>query len=165
MRSKHAEERGKKVKVYAYDFNKDMLAVAKEKFAKEGIKNIKIEHGNAVDIKHKSGSIDVVISGFAMRSLMYSKGGKKNLQKFISEAYRILTPKGKVILLDMAMPDKKLNKEFFKVYSVFMVAAGSFVNKDTYAWLVRTIKSFDKNMLADMMKSTGFRNVKVRSLK
>jgi demethylmenaquinone methyltransferase/2-methoxy-6-polyprenyl-1,4-benzoquinol methylase len=160
-----ARKKGKKAKVYAYDFNKDMLALAKEKFGEEGLENIKIEHGNAFDIRHKTGSLDVVISGFALRSFRYSKDGRKGLQKFISESYRVLKPKGKVVLLDMAMPDNMLQRAFFSVYSVPMLIMGSFVDRYTYAWLVRTIKSFDKKMLVSMINSTGFRNTKIRSLR
>lgn len=163
--SRAADENGKKAFVYAYDFNKNMLAIADEKFRREGIKNIKIEHGNAFKIGHKTGSLDIVISGFALRSFFYSKGGKKNLQKFITESYRVLKPKGKVILLDMAMPDSKPQRAFFRVYSLAMLAMGSFVDRETYAWLVKTIKSFDKKVLVSIMRSSGFRNIKTRSLR
>ena len=163
--SKMAIDNGKKTHIFAHDFNKDMLALAKEKFRAQGIKNIKVELGNAFHIKHGKNSIDVITSGFALRSFINAPGGKKNMQQFLSEAYRTLKPKGKVVLLDMAMPDSKLDRIFFKAYSVLMLAIGSFVDKDTYAWLVRTIKAFDKNELLEMMKSTGFRDVRIRSLK
>ncbi len=163
--AKIAENKGKKARIYAYDFNKDMLAIAKDKFKKEKRGNITIEFGNAFHIKHKAGSFDIVISGFGLRSFMYSKGGKKNLQKFVSESYRVLKPGGKVILLDMAMPDKKSQRSFFKAYSVVMLVIGSFVDRETYAWLVNTIKAFDKKELVRMMESSGFKDAKIRSLR
>ena len=163
--SKMAEDNGKKVSIYAYDFNKDMLAIADKKFKKEGMKNIKIEHGNAFKINHKTSSFDIVISGFGLRSFFYSKGGKKNLQKFISESYRVLKPDGKIILLDMAMPDKKHQKAFFRAYSLAMLAMGSFIDRETYAWLVRTIKLFDKKGLVSIMGSSGFKKIQTRSLR
>ena len=42
---------------------------------------------------------------------------------------------------------------------------GSLVDAKTYAWLVRTIKAFDKQELVSMMRQSGFKDVKVRSLK
>jgi demethylmenaquinone methyltransferase / 2-methoxy-6-polyprenyl-1,4-benzoquinol methylase len=163
--NKMASKRGKKVYIYAYDFNKDMLAVAKEKFKRENMHNVKIEVGNAFSLKHKSRSLDVVTSGFALRSFFFSKGGKRNLQRFISESYRVLKPNGRIVLLDMAMPDGKSQRAFFRAYSYAMLAMGSFVDLDTYAWLVRTIKTFDKKQLVRMIESTGFSNVKIRSLR
>ena len=163
--NKIAKDDNKKVRVLAYDFNKDMLAVAKEKFRKKDIKNIKIELGNAFNIRHKSDSFDVLTSGFGLRSFVFSKGGKRNLEKFLSESYRVLKSNGKIVLLDMAMPDEDSQRSFFKAYSVFMLAIGSLVDRETYFWLVRTIKAFDKKDLISAMKSSGFKNTKIRSLK
>ncbi len=163
--SKIAKESDKKVRVLAYDFNKDMLAVAKEKLGRECINDIEIELGNAFDIKHKASSFDVLTSGFGLRSFVFSKGGKRNLEKFLAESYRVLKPNGKIVLLDMAMPDEASQKAFFKAYSVFMLAVGSLVDRETYSWLVRTIKAFDKKELIGAMNSSGFRNTKIRSLR
>ena len=162
--SNSAQQKGKNVMIYAYDFNKDMLAIAKEKFRKCGLENIKIEQGNAFKIDHKRSSFDIVISGFALRSFRYSKSEKNGLQKFISESYRVLRPNGKVVLLDMAMPDNAFQRAFFNVYSIPMQIMGSFVDRDTYSWLVRTIKSFDKKELVSIIRSVGFKNIKIRSL-
>lgn len=163
--SRMAKTHNKHVQIYAYDFNKDMLNIADEKFRRANITNIKNEVGDALRIKHKSNSIDVLTTGFALRSFLHSREGKKGLQKFISESYRVLKPHGKAILLDMAMPDRRSERAFFKVYSHLMLAIGSFVDKDTYAWLVHTIKSFDKKELIRMVKASGFRNVKIRNLR
>ncbi len=163
--NKVAEGQGKKVSIYAYDFNKDMLDVAREKFRKAKMGNITVEVGNAFKLRHKSGSVDVLTSGFGLRSFYFSQGGKKNLQKFISESFRVLRPGGKIVLLDMAMPEGRPQRAFFKAYSVLMLAIGSLVDKDTYAWLVRTIKAFDKKQLVRMVKATGFKKVKIRDLR
>ena len=159
-----AQGRGKDVHIYLSDFNKDMIAVAEQKLEKEGTRNIKTEIVNAFRIAHKSNSLDMLISGFGLRSFAFSKGGKKNLQKFISESYRVLKPKGKIVLLDMALPENEFQRIFFRLYSILMLTMGSFVDRSTYEWLVRTIKAFDKKEFIDMMKSSGFRNIKTRSL-
>ncbi len=163
--NKAAQAKHKKVYIYAYDFNADMLDMARSKFRQEGMVNVKIEIGTAFKIAHKSNSVDVLTSAFALRSFANVKGDKRGLQKFISESYRVLRPGGKVVLLDMAMPDKEYQRSFFKIYSYVMLAMGSFVDRDTYAWLVRTIKSFDKKKLVKDMKSAGFKNIRYRSLK
>jgi len=163
--SKMAGERRKKVSIYASDFNEDMLALGDEKLAKGGISNVKTELGNAFALGHEPNSLDVVTSGFALRSFAFSKSKKGNLQKFISESHRVLKPKGKIVLLDMAMPESGPQAMFFNTYSVLMLALGSLVDVPTYGWLVRTIKAFDKKELVGMMKLSGFKNIRVRSLK
>lgn len=162
--SRSATSNGKQVKIFAYDFNKDMLDLADLKFSKMGIRNIKNELGSAFRIRHKSGSFDVITSGFALRSFANSKDEKNGLKKFLAESHRLLRPGGKIVLLDMAMPDDPLQKAFFSVYSHVMLSIGSLVEGDTYAWLVRTIKEFDKKRLAKLMSSAGFKNVRVRNL-
>lgn len=163
--SKAAEEKGKEVRICAYDFNKKMLEIGKEKIKKEGIGDIGIEVGNAFNIRHKAGSVDVITSGFGLRSFAFSKGGKDNLHKFISESYRVLKPGGKIILLDMAMPDKKADRIFFSAYSKVMLFLGSFVDREAYGWLVRTIKEFDKKELVRLMKISGFKDIRMKSLR
>lgn len=163
--SRMAQSRGKEVYIYLSDFNKDMLALAEQKLEKERARNIKTEIVNAFKITHKSDSLDLLTSGFGLRSFAFSKGGKKNLQKFISESYRVLKPNGKIVLLDMALPNNEFQRIFFKGYSALMLAMGTFVDKSTYEWLVHTIKAFDKKELVKMMKSSGFRNITTRNLK
>lgn len=159
-----AKRQRKKVRIYLSDFNKDMLAIAERKLKTEGTKNIKTEIVNAFKMVHKSNSLDLLTSGFGLRSFAFSKGGKKNLQKFISESYRVLKPNGKIVLLDMALPDNKFQRMFFNGYSILMLTMGLFIDKPTYEWLVNTIKTFDKNELMRMMKSSGFRNINMRNL-
>ena len=162
--SRSAASNGKAVKVVAYDFNKDMLDLAEIKFSKMDIRNIKNELGSAFSIPHRDGSFDVITSGFALRSFVNSKDEKKGLQKFLAESYRLLRPGGRIVLLDMAAPDDPIQGTFFRAYSKVMLFVGSFVEGDTYAWLVRTIKEFDKKKLARLMLSAGFKNVRIRNL-
>ena len=161
-----AASRGKTATIYASDFNKEMLGIAKKKISSMGLAEcIKTEEGNAFEINHHSGTIDVLTSGFALRSFFFSDGTGKNMKKFLSEAYRVLKPGGRTVLLDMALPDNPSQNAFFRVYSNFMLFVGAFVDRETYGWLVKTITEFDKKLLKSMMEKEGFRNVKIISLK
>lgn len=163
--AKLAGKEGKDVTICASDFNKDMLQVAKGKLERKRLKNIYIKVEDAYNLKQKSGSFDLLASGFGLRSFRYSKRGEAGLRKFIAESYRVLKKNGKVVLLDMAMPDGGFQRTFFQGYSVMMKFTGSFVDSKTYGWLVDTIRDFDKQKLLATMKAAGFRNVKIRNLK
>ena len=163
--SRMASGRGKKVHVYASDFNSSMLAIGKLKIRREGMGNIETELANAFSMRHRAASIDVLTSGFALRSFAFSKGGYGNLRRFLSESYRVLKPGGKVVLLDMAMPDGRFQRSFFTAYSGFMLFLGSFVDFETYRWLVDTIKKFDKGELLRIMEAAGFRKIRTRNLR
>jgi demethylmenaquinone methyltransferase/2-methoxy-6-polyprenyl-1,4-benzoquinol methylase len=163
--SRMVAQNGKRVSIYASDFNRGMLTLGEEKIKKNGIANVETELGNAFEMGHLANSLDVVTSGFALRSFAFSKSKKDGLRKFISESHRVLKPKGKIVLLDMAMPKKKSQAAFFNAYSVIMQALGSLVDAQTYSWLVRTIKAFDKKELVSIMRSSGFKNIRIRDLK
>ena len=161
-----AVRRGKTAAIYASDFNKEMLEIAKKKISSMGLGDrIEIEEGNAFEINHRSGTIDALMSGFALRSFFFSDGTGENMGKFLSEAYRVIKPGGRAVLLDMALPDRPSQRAFFRLYSNFMLFAGAFVDRETYRWLVKTITEFDKKRLKSMMEKAGFRNVRITDLK
>lgn len=158
-----ASENGKDVSILGSDFNKDMVAIAKEKIRRRGLGRISLEVSSAFSMPSRSDSFEVLTSGFGLRSFEFS--GKGGLEDFVSEAYRVLRRNGKAVLLDMAMPDKGAQAAFFKAYSGVMKAVGSLVDKQAYDWLVETISRFDKEKLLDEMRSAGFRNVQLKSLR
>lgn len=155
---------GKTVSIQGSDFNKDMLHLAEKKIKEKEMRNIDLQVEDAMHLKEKANSIDVITTGFSLRSMIFSKGGWRNLERFSSEAYRVLRNGGKLVLLDMAMPDDSLQRAFFNFYSVPMKAIGSLVSYDTYSWLVDTIKNMDKERVMKILASSGFVNIKTRSL-
>ncbi len=142
--------------VTGMDFNKDMLVLAREKARKLGVK-IAFERGDALRMKYKSASFDIITSGFALRNF-------DDLDRFASEAYRVLRRDGSFVFVDMAMPNEKLGTTFFGVYSVFMRFVGFFADNESYKWLVHSIKIFDKKALERKLRNAGFRDVRQMEL-
>lgn len=161
--SRLAEREEKELRIFASDINKEMLEIARRKIKLSGKKNITILLEDALDLNHKSGSVDVVTSAFGLRSLASIRNGK-GLEKFVKESYRVLNKGGRIVLLDMASPENAAQKAFFDFYSVIMKALGSLVDRKAYSWLVGTINSFDKKELIRIMKESGFREIKSKSL-
>jgi demethylmenaquinone methyltransferase/2-methoxy-6-polyprenyl-1,4-benzoquinol methylase len=154
---KAAVSHSKSADITAMDFNLDMLKIAKSKASNYNIKDIKFETGDALKMKYMDESFDVLTSAFALRNF-------DDLDSFLKEAYRILRPNGKVVFLDMAIPDSFFEREFFRLYSRFMLIAGSLVDVGAYAWLVKSIKNFDKKRLAQLAAKNKFKNVKITNL-
>jgi demethylmenaquinone methyltransferase / 2-methoxy-6-polyprenyl-1,4-benzoquinol methylase len=157
--------RRKELSIVGSDFNREMLSIASRKARTLGMKNIKFRVSNALKLNNPDRSFDVLVSGFALRSLVYSKGGWNNMRIFAKESNRVLRKGGRLVLLDMALPDEEFQRAFFKAYGVFMKVIGSFVDKDAYSWLVDTINTFDKKRLAAIVRESGFRNVRLTNLK
>ena len=154
---RQVEKDKRKVRVVGLDFNKDMLKIARDKIAKKGITDIDFIMGDALALDLGNGSFDVVTSGFALRNF-------DDLQQFMKESYRVLTPGGKIVFLDVAKPDNVFNKLFEKYYFKIIPLMGARYNRDAYVHLITTAWRFDKNRLLQMAKSAGFVDPKLRNL-
>ena len=155
--SMELERSGISAQVTGMDFNSAMLAFAGPKAGKAGA-DVKFEFGDALRMKYKDSTFDVLTSGFALRNF-------DDLDRFAKESHRILKRGGSFVFVDMAIPDKAHQRAFFRVYSVFMRFMGLFVDNESYAWLVRSIRTFDKKALVRTMSRAGFKDVRYRELK
>ena len=156
---------GRKVNIVAYDFSPEMIEIGREKAEKMGLDNLSFVKGDAFNISKELGKFEVVVSGFGLRSFEFSEKRRDGLLAFLKGAFSVMNKGGKIILLDLAMPDGKWDRAFFRIYSKFMLLVGSFVDAETYAWLVSTITRFDKKKLERLMREAGFKNIKTRSLR
>lgn len=147
---------GASARITGMDFNGDMLSLARAKSRKNGI-DILFEHGDALRMKYKNNSFDVITSGFALRNF-------DDIDVFARESYRVLRKGGFFVFVDMAMPDGRFKRRFFCAYSIFMRFLGLFVDNESYKWLVHSIRAFDKKALEKKLRGAGFRNVKQREL-
>lgn len=146
---------GKKISITAVDFNNDMLDIARQKIKKKGF-DIKILEGDALDMKFRNGSFDIVVSAFAPRDF-------SNLKKASSEFHRVLKKGGKLVILEMSEPQNKFGKLFFNLYSKLILFEGFFVNREAYVFLVHQIYTFDRKKLAKTLKESGFSRIKIKT--
>ena len=158
MIADEAIEEGKSVEITGIDFNKEMLSLGREKIRKKGINNISLEWGDALNIEAKDSSFDVATSAFALRNF-------DDINKFFKELHRVLKKNGKFVILEMGNPDKAAQRAIFQFYfGILMRPVGYIIGIDAYKWLLKSITNFDKKKAISMLKSSGFRNVKTRSL-
>lgn len=93
--------------VYSIDFSENMLSIAKSRL--KNIPNSKLEIGDATNlVSIANESMDVVTVGFGLRNV-------NNLDKAISEIYRILKPGGIFINLDVG----KVKNKFIRFFADF----------------------------------------------
>ncbi len=149
-------QEGKQIDVHGVDFNTDMLHIAERKASDLKLK-IHFKVGDALKLTYKNNSFDMVASAFALRDF-------DSLQMFASESFRVLRKGGKLVLLEMAKPEKLFPRLFFRFYTKVMLAEGSLVNKEAYRFLVNSIIGFDKSRLIAILEKTGFKRVRAKSL-
>tara|TARA_B100001029_G_C14980695_1_gene405863 strand:- start:353 stop:1057 length:705 start_codon:yes stop_codon:yes gene_type:complete len=140
------------------DPNEGMLNQGKEKL--KLYKNINWIIGSAEKLPFKENSFDYYTISFGLRNT-------KNLNKSISEAYRVLKPGGRYFCLEFSKI-QNLNLEFiYKNYSKIIPKVGKLVvgQKEPYEYLINSIDKFvNQDELIDLMKQNKFENCSYRNL-
>jgi demethylmenaquinone methyltransferase/2-methoxy-6-polyprenyl-1,4-benzoquinol methylase len=135
---------GERGSITGIDLNAHMLSKAVEKAREEGIGGIRFEQRDALKTGYRSGSFDVIVSGFMLRNV-------DSIGSLSKEMARLLRPGGRILLLDMAYPKDPLACAYFDIHLGVMAAIGSAIGKNSYGWLFSSIKTFDKRKLVKIL--------------
>jgi len=149
---------GANQKILCVDPNKDMIKKGKSKLKK--YKNIKWIIASAENLPVQDNSCDYYTIGFGLRNT-------KNLNKALSEAYRILKPGGRYLCLEFSKIENSNLNSFYKNYSKLIPLIGKIVvgEKEPYEYLIKSIESFiNQAQLINLMKKNKFQNCTYRNL-
>ncbi len=116
-------------KIIGLDIAPQMLAVGKEKIDKKKLsQKIKLQLGDSENLPFESNSFDVVTVAFGVRNF-------ENLDQGLKEIHRVLKPKGKVVVLETAVPKNKLLQWGYRWYTQnFLPFIGKRFAKDPTAY-------------------------------
>ena len=144
--------------VTGLDFSENMLAVGKEKTA--DMENVKLIHGDAMDLPFEDNSFDYVTIGFGLRNV-------PEYLVALKEMNRVLKPGGMVVCLETSQPTLPVFKQVYALYFKFVMPVFGKLfakSKDEYEWLQQSTFNFPgKEQLKRMFEQAGFTNIKVRS--
>lgn len=143
--------------VTGVDLSEGMLAVMREKVAKEGLTDkISIEEGDGENLRFPDNTFDRVTIAFGIRNF-------ENRQKGLCEMLRVLKPGGRLVILELSRPENKVIRWFYDLYFLHILPKiGGKVSGDkaAYAYLPASVAAFPgpKEFTATM-RSAGFRDV------
>tara|TARA_B100001113_G_C21016647_1_gene581682 strand:- start:307 stop:1011 length:705 start_codon:yes stop_codon:yes gene_type:complete len=140
------------------DSNINMIKQGKKRF--QNLKNFNWKVSNAEKLEFKSNEFDYYTISFGLRNT-------KNINKSLSEAYRVLKPGGKYLCLEFSKIENQNLDLIYSYYSKIIPHIGKFVvgNREPYDYLVKSIKKFlNQDQLIDCMEKNGFVNCKYRNL-
>jgi demethylmenaquinone methyltransferase/2-methoxy-6-polyprenyl-1,4-benzoquinol methylase len=145
-----------------YDFNRDMLAVGRDKAKKSSLNpNLLWIQGDAENLSLKSGSVDAVMVGFGVRNLT-------RWQRGFEEMHRVLKPGGRLVCLEFSQPPARWFRLLYDLYSfafipvVGKILAGSW---EAYSYLATSIRAFPSPQeLVRVLEHIGFSQVACRPL-
>ena len=117
--------------------------------------------GDAMHLPFEDNVFDVYTISFGIRNVTRP-------QEALEEAYRVLKPGGRIMVLEFSQIPVPLGQWFYDRYSFnFIPKMGEIITNDrhSYQYLVESIRKFpDQETFLRMIKSAGFENAKYRNL-
>ena len=145
-------------KILCIDPNKKMINEGKKKLKK--YENIIWKIGYAEDLKVEDNIYDFYTISFALRNA-------KDLNKSLSEAYRVLKKGGRFLCLEFSKIENSNLEFIYKNYSKIIPFIGQFIVGDEkpYEYLINSIEKFvNQEKLLELMKKNNFRKCTYRNL-
>ena len=148
----------KAAQITCVDPNKGMIQKGKEKLNEH--KELRWITASAEKLPIPKNSFDFYVISFGLRNT-------KNLDKALSEAYRVLKPGGRYLCLEFSKIQNQGLDIVYKNYSKLIPLIGKLVigEKKPYEYLIKSIENFiNQEELIGLMKKTGFEKCTYRNL-
>ena len=145
-------------RITCVDPNKGMISKGKEKLSK--FKNINWIISQAEKIPLSDNLFDFYTISFGLRNTA-------NIDKALSEAYRVLKPGGRFLCLEFSKIQNTNLETLYKNYSKLIPSIGKFVvgEKQPYEYLIKSIEDFlNQEELIDAMVKNNFEKCTYRNL-
>ena len=141
-------------KIVGVDISEGMLSVGIEKIKKMGLeKTIQLQKGDSEKLPFSDNSFDAVIVSFGVRNF-------ENLQKGLSDMFRVTKPGGYCLILEFSNPRSFPMKQLYTFYSKYCLPfLGKMISKDpsAYTYLPESVKAFpDGPDFIHIFKSVGY---------
>lgn len=139
--------------VVGVDLSEGMIAVGREKVKRKNLSDkVHLTIADALALPFDDNFFDAVTIAFGVRNF-------ENIDKGYSEIKRVLKPGGKLYVLELATPQSRLIKPFYKFYSGCLIPAlGRLMSKDrrAYSYLPESIAAVPaRAAMAEKMTKAG----------
>ena len=152
------ETTNKKAEVLCLDPNIKMLEKGKKRL--KNYQNLKWKVGFAEKLTIPDNYFDFYVISFGLRNT-------KNIEKTISEAYRVLKKGGRFFCLEFSKIENSNLESIYKIYSKFIPKIGKIIVGDEkpYNYLIKSIDNFiNQEQLIEILKDNNFESCKYRNL-
>ncbi len=124
--------------VTGVDFSGEMLRVATAKLSEASTPGVRLARGNAMRLPFASGTFDAVTVSFGLRNM-------PDYREAVVEMARVLTPGGRLVILEMSPLRRPLLDRLFGLYFERIVPlVGGLISGDldAYRYLPRSVNAF-----------------------
>ena len=134
-----------------------MLSVGRKKIAARDLQEkIEMVQGDSEELPFEENSFDAITVAFGVRNF-------EDLEKGLSEIYRVLKPGGIFVVLETSVPTKAPFKQGYRMYSNFLLPLiGKIFSKDqeAYSYLSKSAAAFPYGTaFNNILKKIGFISV------
>ena len=148
--------------VVGVDISEGMMAMVMDKARSEGVEDrIRLQVADGEALPFPDGSFDRVSCAFGIRNFTHRDHG-------LREFFRVLSPRGKAVILELSVPRSKFLRFFYDIYFTrIMPWIGGKISGDeaAYRYLPASVHAFPPpEEFMDMMREAGFSCVRHRSL-
>ncbi|MFV0604773.1 MAG: bifunctional demethylmenaquinone methyltransferase/2-methoxy-6-polyprenyl-1,4-benzoquinol methylase UbiE [Niabella sp.] len=149
-------------KITGIDISAQMLEVGRKKINKLGLnEKIVLQKGDSEDLSFASNSFDAATAAFGVRNF-------QNLEKGLSEIYRVLNNGGQLMVLEFSKPKSSVFSPLYKFYMNIVAPqfAQAFTkNKEAYEYLNKSSQAFpERENFLHILKQIGFINAAYKPL-
>lgn len=153
-----SEAVGTNGEVIGLDFSENMLEVGKQKTA--SLNNLKLVHGDAMNLPFEDNTFDYVTVGFGLRNV-------PDYLAALKEMNRVLKTGGMVVCLETSQPTLPIFKQVYSLYFKFVMPIFGKMfakSKEEYEWLQQSTFNFpDKKTLKRLFFEAEFNDITVCS--
>ena len=150
-----AQKVAKGSEVIGVDISEGMMAVGREKIKKAGV-SAELYVADCEDLPYADNTFDRISVGFGVRNF-------EHLELGLSQMYRVLTPGGKLVILELSVPSNAFIRWCYKLYFLkILPAIGGLIsgNRGAYEYLPVSVLRFPgPEKFIPMLKSAGFAQV------
>jgi len=143
--------------VIGIDISGGMIKEGRKKIKDRNLQNIQLIEGDSENLAFEDNKFNAVIVAFGVRNF-------ENLDKGLSEMYRVLNKNGSVVILEFSRPSKFPFKQVYNLYFKYILPLiGKLVSKDNsaYTYLPESVAVFPEgNDFIEILTGVGFKEVK-----
>ncbi|WP_114748273.1 bifunctional demethylmenaquinone methyltransferase/2-methoxy-6-polyprenyl-1,4-benzoquinol methylase UbiE [Pleomorphovibrio marinus] len=149
-------------KVIGVDISEGMLEEGRKKLKKKKLDHrIELQLGDSEKLLFPENKFDAVIVSFGVRNF-------EDLEKGLSDMYRVLKPGGKTVIVEFSKPKKFPLKQVYHLYFKYILPKiGKLVSKDNsaYTYLPESVQAFpDGKDFLKILETVGFKNTTCKPL-
>jgi demethylmenaquinone methyltransferase / 2-methoxy-6-polyprenyl-1,4-benzoquinol methylase len=149
-------------KVTGVDISEGMLEMGKKKIEKRCLtEKITLLTGDSENLPFEENKFDAVTVAFGVRNF-------ENLEKGLSEIFRVVKPGGMVVVLEFSRPRKFPFRQLYNFYfKIVLPKIGRLISKDkvAYTYLPESVEVFpDGQDFLGILKTIGFKDTACKTL-